>query len=276
MSAQPDVGIREASEELGLHYMTVYRLVRTGRLDASFEDGEWRIPRRVLERERRRRAGPGSPPRRHGATPLRREGLVDRLLAGDEQGAWQLLESALASGADLRSVYLDLLGPAMVEIGDRWAIAEVDVADEHRATAVAQRLLGRVGPRFRHRGRRRGTVVVGAVAGDLHALPSAVVADLLRDARFDADDLGASVPPASFVTAALRADRLRGVGVVATVSSHADGVAATISALREANVRVPVVVGGAAMSVSLAQAAGADAFTRTAAEVVELMDVYGV
>ncbi len=273
MSAPQDVGVREASEELGLHYMTVYRLIRTGRLAASVEGGEWRITRSALERERRRRAGPGAPASRGRAVVPRRDALVDRLLAGDEPGAWQLLESAMASGTDARSLYLDLLTPAMAEIGDRWARADVDVADEHRATAVTLRLLGRLGPRFRPRGRRRGTVVLGAVAGDPHAIPSAVVADLLRGARFDADDLGANVPPPSFVAAAQAADRLRGVAIVATVQSAADGVAATIAALREAGVDAPMVVGGAGVTAAVARAAGADLFTATAADVVAAFEV---
>ncbi|HLK44484.1 MAG TPA: B12-binding domain-containing protein [Acidimicrobiales bacterium] len=273
MSAPQDVGVREASEELGLHYMTVYRLIRTGRLAASVEGGEWRIARSALERERRRRARPAAPASRGRAVVPRRDALVDRLLAGDEPGAWQLLESAMASGTDARSLYLDLLTPAMAEIGDRWARADVDVADEHRATAVTLRLLGRLGPRFRPRGRRRGTVVLGAVAGDPHAIPSAVVADLLRGARFDADDLGANVPPPSFVAAAQAADRLRGVAIVATVQSAADGVAATIAALREAGVDAPMVVGGAGVTAAVARAAGADLFTGTAADVVAAFEV---
>ena len=120
---------------------------------------------------------------------------------------------------------------------------------------------------------RRGTVVLGAVAGDPHAIPSAVVADLLRGARFDADDLGANVPPPSFVAAAQAADRLRGVAIVATVQSAADGVAATIAALREAGVDAPMVVGGAGVTAAVARAAGADLFTGTAADVVAAFEV---
>ena len=41
----------------------------------------------------------------------------------------------------------------MESIGARWAAGELGVADEHRATVVVQRLLGRLGPQLNRRGR---------------------------------------------------------------------------------------------------------------------------
>ena len=39
------MSLREAASALGVHYMTAYRYVRTGRLPATSVDGEWRIRR---------------------------------------------------------------------------------------------------------------------------------------------------------------------------------------------------------------------------------------
>ena len=47
----------------------------------------------------------------------------------------------------------------LVRVGQQ---AELGVADEHRATVVVQRLLGRLGPQLNRRGRSRGTIVVGS------------------------------------------------------------------------------------------------------------------
>src|SRR5271165_1518107 len=54
----------QAAQELGLHYMTVYRYVRTGRLPAKRARGTWQIDPRDLDMVRR-----GAPePQRRGAT----------------------------------------------------------------------------------------------------------------------------------------------------------------------------------------------------------------
>ena len=63
--------------------------------------------------------------------------LAARMIAGDEAGAWGVIEATLASGVEPSDIYLDFLVPALRAIGDRWAAGELTVADEHRAAAVA-------------------------------------------------------------------------------------------------------------------------------------------
>ena len=179
-----------------------------------------------------------------------------------------------ASGATPAEIHLDLLIPALRDIGERWANGGLSVADEHLASATAQRLLGRLGPRFAHRGSTRGTIVIGAPAGDAHALPSAIMSDLLRDLRFGVIDLGADAPPDSFVDAAREVDRLRAVCIGASGGGRDDAIAETVAALRDCGVVVPVLVGGGAIrDAEHARRLGADGWTgvdaRAAVETVE-------
>ena len=144
------IGLQEAADRLGVHYMTVYRYIRTGRLPAVKEAGEWRIERAVVDRFQRRQAGPQRrEPRRTWATSR----VLDRLVAGDELGVWQLVESALAGGAEPSEVQLEMLVPALRTVGDRWATGELTVADEHRASVVARRVISRLGTRFARTGK---------------------------------------------------------------------------------------------------------------------------
>src|SRR5579884_4154223 len=168
--------------------MTAYRYVRTGRLAAEREGVQWMVDPADLARLRSR---PGPAPVRGR---VRAEGpakLVSRLVAGDEAGAWAVVEAALASGVEPAALHLDILVPALRSVGAAWEEGTLSVGDEHRATAVAQRLIGRLGPRFARRGRKRGTVVVGGPAGERHGLPCAIVSDLLRGAGFEVLDMGA-------------------------------------------------------------------------------------
>jgi excisionase family DNA binding protein len=238
------ISLQEAAERLGVHYMTAYRYVRTGRLAAERDGVQWTVDPAELKRMR----APGRRPRRGAVRAESPAKLAARMVAGDEAGAWAVVEAALASGMEPADVYLDLLVPALRRVGDGWAVGRVTVADEHRATAVAQRVIGRLGPRFARRGRKRGTVVLGAAPGEQHALPSAILGDLLRGAGFEVLDLGANTPAESFAETALRTQRLVAVVIASTTPDHDRAVRATVQALRRGEMSAPILVGGAAVT----------------------------
>jgi excisionase family DNA binding protein len=253
-----DLSLAEAAEELGLHYMTLYRYVRTGRVPATRQGREWRVLRRDVAALHGRAGRDLRATEPGGARTSARRRLTARLLAGDEPGAWRIVEDALVSGREPTDVHLDLLVPAMASIGRRWASGRVTVADEHRASAVVTRVVARLGPLFRPRGRRRGTVLVGAVTGDRHAIPTAIATDLLRAAGFEVVDLGADVPVESFAQTAAASDGL--VAVVVSVATLVDDalLAQVVDAVRVSE-HLVVLAGGPACNRALAAAAGADA-----------------
>ena len=238
--------LQEAAEALGVHYMTAYRYVRLGLLPASKVGASWRVDREDLDRFSTDEGAVVGRGRQKPAPWTER--LESRLRAGDELGAWGVIEAALASGANTEDVYLDLIAPAMIGIGEAWARGEVDVSVEHRASAIVLRLLGRLSPRFSRRGRSRGSVVLGGAPGDLHGLPVAILADVVRSAGFSGVDLGANLPARSFVQAARDADRLIAVGVSASTEGNDRAVASAIDALHAAlGDSIPVLVGGSAV-----------------------------
>jgi len=262
----------QAAQELGLHYMTVYRYVRTGRLPAKRARGTWQIDPRDLDMVRR-----GAPePQRRGATLAKpsRARLEARLVAGDEAGAWNLLEAALASGSAPDEVLLELIGPALRSIGTQWEQGEMSIADEHRASSVAARLISRLGARFARRGRKRGTIVLAAAPGDLHGVPVAIAGDLLRWRGFDVVELGADTPAGALAQAALGEPDLVAVGIVCTTEDAPASARQAITALRRALPEVPVLIGGASIEdAGHARRLGADVFTgRRADELVNAVE----
>jgi excisionase family DNA binding protein len=266
------ITLQEAADRLGVHYMTAYRYVRTGRLPATRDGVQWLVDPADLKRLRARRVPKGSG-RVRSEGPVK---LAARMVAGDEAGAWAVLDAALGSGVTAADVHMDLLVPALDSIGEQWAEGVLTVADEHRASVIAQRLIGRLGPQFARRGRKRGTVVLGMPAGERHSLPGAILADLLRGAGFEVLDTGADTPPESFVETATFANRLVTVVLGSTTPGHDATLRATIRALRGAGVEVPVLVGGAAIvDEAHARRLGADAWSgpdgRCALAAVELV-----
>jgi excisionase family DNA binding protein len=265
------VTLQEAADSLGVHYMTAYRYVRLGLLPAAKVGTAWRVGRRDLEafRERGGLEALGEPRGRRRAPWAER--LEARLVAGDGGGAWGIVEAALAAGADVGEVYLDILAPALACIGLRWERGEIDVGTEHRATGIVVRLLGRLGPRFTRRGRTRGAVVLGATAGERHSLPVALLADLVRAGGFEVSDLGADVPAASFLRLAEETPRLVAVGVSVTTRACLASAARTVTVLRrELDGGVALLVGGNAVEGEAhARLLGADAYAADGRLVVE-------
>jgi len=256
--AEP-ISLQEAASRLGVHYMTAYRYVRTGRLPARRDGAQWFVDPRDLDRmQRQDHARPGGRRAKADRTAI----LTARMTAGDEAGAWRVIDDALASGMDPAAVYLDLLAPVLRGVGAGWAAGTVTIAEEHRASAVALRLIGRLGPQFARRGRKRGIVIIGAPAGDQHSLPGAIVADLLRGEGFEVIDLGANTPDSSFAETAQDATRLVAVVIGVTAPGCDNAVQSIVQALRRSGSTVPVLIGGAAINAAEhALRLGADAWT---------------
>jgi methanogenic corrinoid protein MtbC1 len=254
--------------------MTAYRYVRTGRLAAAKEGSEWQVEEREVARLLHEGSQPAAPTRTRntrGAEYPRR--LVERLITGDEAGSWTVVEHAMAAGMAPEQVYLDLLRPALHTIGERWADGEVSVAQEHQASAIALRLIGRLGPRFVRRGRKRGTILVGTPPEDVHGLPTALMTDLLKGRGFEVFDLGANVPSDSWVSTVVGLPRLSAIGLCATTSENDAAVRETIAALHRVTV-VPIVLGGNAIrSAAHASGLGADAYSDSFAEAVHQLDL---
>src|ERR1700735_2030066 len=104
--------LQEAADRLGVHYMTAYRYVRTGRLPATRIGSQWWVDPVDL-----REAGAGATVtgRTRAATRKATQAdaarrLEDRLVAGDEPGAWTIVESRLGSGTHADDILLDGLG----------------------------------------------------------------------------------------------------------------------------------------------------------------------
>jgi MerR family transcriptional regulator, light-induced transcriptional regulator len=270
--SDPELTLHDVADELGVHYMTAYRYVRTGLLPATKVGTSWVVRRADLDALR------ASTPRRGTGRSSKGDGrwesrLEARLIAGDLPGAWNVLESSLAAGSDLESVYLDVIAPALRGIGDRWQNGEIDVAVEHRASGIATKLLGRMSSRFGRRGRSRGTVVLGGAPGERHGLPVTLVADLVRAAGFDADDLGPDVPGPSLARAGAAATRLVAIGVSVTTPGLDGAVRGAVRSIRADLPGVPILLGGAAVGgVAHAQELGADHYAGDARGVIGVLD----
>ena len=265
-----ELNIKQVAAELGVHYMTAYRYVRTGRLAARKVGTGWVVSSADLAQFAH---GTMSLVPSGAAPPGAdwRERLRLTLVVGDETAAWRVLEQALAAGQSPSQCYLDLIVGAIDDISDRSQQPRELNAGAYLAAATATRLVARLGARFRRPGRSRGTVVFGAPLGEHHVLPISVVADLVRVNGFSCLELGADVPPEAFAGAARDAYRLVAVGIGVTAASTLDIVTKTVAAVHAVDPAIPVVLGGqAVVDRDAAAETGVTAWATDGAQAIEI------
>lgn len=190
--------LQAAADQLGVHYQTAYRWVRSGRLAARMVGGRYVVARTAIEEFARSRQIPHSPP---PPKTTRLDHAADRmhaaLVEGDEPTATKLATRLRDEGAPIVDLMHQVLVPPLHRIGQQWQDGELTISVEHRASAIVERLLGEVAPN--PRGRRRGNVAVAALSGDQHSLPTTMATVALRSDNWHVHHLGADLPPDQFV-----------------------------------------------------------------------------
>lgn len=273
--------LHEVADRFGVHYMTVYRWVRLGRLPARKVDGGWVVDPADLDRVR---SGAPRPARGHGRrradglerTATWRSRLEDRMLSGDVAGSWGVVEAAMAAGLEPGDVYVEVVWPILLDIGDAWRSGSLGIQQEHLASSVATAIIGRLGPRFVRRGRKKGVVLLAMPPGERHGLGAAMLADILSDGGYEVRNLGPDTPPDSLVAALRDVDRPAAVIVSVAVEDHRPAAVRLARAARRERPSVPLLVGGYAVpDEATSRALGSDDWVADPRDVADLIATLG-
>ncbi len=244
-TARTHVDLQTAADELGVHYQTAYRWVRSGRLPSQRVDGKYHVDRADLVELKRSRTTPERPPAPSG-TRLDRsaERLYRALVDGDEAEARRTVRRLADEGTPMPDLIEQVLVPPLRRIGERWHRGDLSIWVEHRSSAIVERILGDIVPN--PRGRRRGTAVVAAISGDLHSLPTTMAAVALRADHWHVHHLGADVPPDQIRECCT--DNHVDLAVISVTNSEVtDGAVEVAARLRMAG--TPVLIGGPGRSI---------------------------
>lgn len=116
-------------------------------------------------------------------------------------------------------------------------------------------------------------VAIGVVEGDTHDIGKNLVKIMLEASGYEMIDLGRDVPVQDFVDA-VRNDGVQALALSTLMSTSMANMGTVVEKLTEAGVRdqVKVIVGGGPLSSGYARKIGADGYSDTAVEAVELLD----
>lgn len=204
------------------------------------------------------------------------EAYLAALRAGDKRAAFRVLDDALDQGAGLSELYLEVVQPAMREIGRLWQDNVLTVAEEHLATAITESAMNRMFERvFVWRDVRTPKLLAACASEERHQLGLRMLCDLLEMEGWETTYLGASVPIESLV-ALVQTREPDAVAISASIAPHLPRVRDAIRAIRAAPLtRQPlIVVGGRAFhgDLGLAHRIGADRTAMDAASAVRSLD----
>ena len=203
-----------------------------------------------------------------------RESYLQALLGGDRKEALQIVELAVSEGFEPIDVYLEVLEPAMHEVGALWENSTISVAQEHLATAITQYVMAHCYRRFSQAGAppRKGPLILTGVAGELHEIGPRMVGDFLELQGWKVSFLGSNNPTTE-VLRLLRERSPLALGVSVTMAWNLEEAAGLIQDIR-GEFRFPVFVGGGAFRTDTGawSAVGADAWGRDAADALRAVE----
>lgn len=204
---------------------------------------------------------------------------LQALLKMDRRSASQMILDAVASGVNIKDLYLQVFQPVQWEIGRLWQLNQISVAQEHFCTAATQMVMSQLYPYIFQRlaEERPGPprrIVVACVGGELHEIGARMVADFFEMSGWDACYLGANTPAEDLQRTVIER-RPEILALSATMTFHVSKVAQIIQEMRRQFDRpLRILVGGHPFNLSagLWQRVGADGYAPDAEAAVRLAE----
>lgn len=122
------------------------------------------------------------------------ESFMQALLKGEHKSCLRLADKNVNTREELEGFYLQVLQPAMYNIGDLWEKGELSVAHEHLSSAIVSRVMANLYPRFILVEHTKGKAIVTASPNEYHEIGARMVADFLEIDGWDVRYLGANMP----------------------------------------------------------------------------------
>lgn len=179
------------------------------------------------------------------------EALQRALITGNDEGIEKWVMQVYDEMKDAVAVIEGPLMRGMNIVGDRFGAGEMFLPQVVKSARVMKKAVAVLEPFLSERRDKSGEsakkVILATVKGDVHDIGKNMVGLVLSCNGFDVVDLGVMVLPEEIVEAAIRnkADLIGVSGLIAPSLTEMEHV---VTALKQAGLRLPVMVGGATTS----------------------------
>ncbi|MDT8286334.1 MAG: homocysteine S-methyltransferase family protein [Elusimicrobiales bacterium] len=183
-------------------------------------------------------AGPALPPD---------ERLKAAVLGGSRAGVPEAVSELLASMGPLEIINGPLM-ESMKEVGRQFAAGDLIVTEVLQSAEAARSAVNALEPALKaQKAPKRGRLLLATVRGDVHDIGKNLVGIIFESNGFEVEDLGVKVAPEEIAAAAVK-NPPDFIGLSGLLVRSCEQMTATARELAAAGVKVPLLVGGAALT----------------------------
>jgi 5-methyltetrahydrofolate--homocysteine methyltransferase len=208
------------------------------------------------------------------AIPLEHQGdeVFEAVVKGKKQKAKQLVEGQLKQGKGAQEIIDNSLIPAIMHVGDlyekqRYYLPQLIASAETMELSIDY--LEPVLAQSRS-GESLGTIVMATVEHDIHDIGKNLVSLMLKNYGYQVIDLGKDVPAERILEAAER-ENADIIGLSALMTTTMMEMKKVVDMVKERQLDVQVIIGGAVITQGFADEIGADGYSKDAQEAVGLV-----
>lgn len=197
------------------------------------------------------------------------ETIAERVARLDD-AATEEVKKALDAGEDPVLLLRSGVIRGLEIIGEKFETKEYFLPELMMGGELAEQCIALIDPFLpEDAGPSQGTIVIGAVQGDLHDIGYGLVAKQLELAGFEVHRMGVNVPAMSFIDKAQEVDADI-IGLSAFLITTIPNCAEVVDYLRDMGLKDKhrVIIGGAETSLAKAEEMGADGWAPNAVEAV--------
>ncbi|MDX9726309.1 MAG: corrinoid protein [Bacteroidales bacterium] len=178
-----------------------------------------------------------------------------------QDGADELTRLALDNGLDPSLILEEALIPAMAVVGDKFSRKEIYVPQMLMSAKAMNGAMKHIKPYFQSgETKRKGKMIIGTVAGDLHDIGKNLVAMMIEGGGWEVIDLGVDVSTEKFLRT-IAENPGASVGLSALLTTTMENMKKTVASIREKHKEVRILVGGAPVTKEYCERIGADFYS---------------
>jgi corrinoid protein of di/trimethylamine methyltransferase len=180
--------------------------------------------------------------------------------------------AAIKEQISVKDIIEQGLGKGMENIGDRFDKAEIYLPQVVAASKTMEAAIKILEPLMTAgAGTLRGTIIMGTVEGDIHEIGKNVCCAMLKGAGYNVIDLGPDTSAQSFLDAA-EENKAAIIGGSALMTTTLESQRELVEAKKEVGAPYKCIFGGAPCTKAWCDEIGADGYSATAAEIIELVN----
>ena len=199
--------------------------------------------------------------------------FVEEIVELNENKVIDILKSKLDKNEDPLAV-MDEIKVAMKNIGERFENKEYFLPDLIMSGEILRQIFEILEPKLKKSDvseKKKGKILLGTVAGDIHDIGKDVVKFMLDANGFDVLDLGVDVPADKFVDN-MKEFKPEVLALSGFLTLAFDAMKETIQKIKDVGLResVKIMIGGGTVDERIVEYVGADAYGESAVDAVNL------